>query len=174
MCIRDSLTIEQGVLEKAYADMNMLVDFCDEHHDFEVFIKSPVVKTHDKLSVINKLFSGKVDKVTETFLNLITTKRREEYLLLIAKEFIRQYKEKKNILTAIVTSASGIDDSIRKEITKIVKGDTDSEVVMEESVNEDLIGGIIIRVGDKQVDASIARKLKNLRKDFNESPFTAN
>ena len=78
---------------------------------------------------------------------------------------------KKQILTAVITSANGIDADIRKKVMELVKGVSSSEVVLEEKINKDLIGGFIIRVGDKQVDASIARKLSNLKRGFGENPF---
>ena len=74
-------------------------------------------------------------------------------------------------MTAIVTTASGIDDVIRKKIMDIVKGVSNSDVVLEERINKKIIGGYILRVGDKQVDASIARKLNSLKRSFKENPF---
>lgn len=165
------LTIEQGVLEKAIADMNHIASICKSNHDFVIFLKSPVIKTDKKLAVLKDVFEGKLDKVTYTYIKLITNKKREKYLAEIAAEFLNQYNTKKNILKAVVTSASGIDDGTRKKIMELVKEVNTSEVVIEEKINKDLIGGFIIRVGDKQVDASIARKLNNLRRSFKENPF---
>jgi F-type H+-transporting ATPase subunit delta len=54
---------------------------------------------------------------------------------------------------------------------EIVKGSGNSDVVLEEKINKDIIGGFIIRIGDKQVDASIAAKLNNLKRSFKENPF---
>ena len=62
----------------------------------------------------------------------------------------------------------GLDDNIRSEIMKIVKGSANAEVELVEKADKDLIGGLILRIGDKQVDASIQRKLLNLRRDFSE------
>ena len=84
----------------------------------------------------------------------------------IATEFINQYKTKKKILTAIVTTANGIDEVTRKKVMEIVKGTSSSEVVLEEKIDKNIIGGFIIRVGDKQMDASIARKLNSLKRTF--------
>ncbi|MES2592999.1 MAG: ATP synthase F1 subunit delta [Bacteroidota bacterium] len=165
------LTIQQGVLEQAYADMKFILEVCKSNHDFVVFLKSPVIKTDKKQAVIKEIFSGKLNKVTETYLHLIADKKREIYLVEIAAEFVNQYKENKKILTAVITTANGIDDVIRKQVMDIVKGTGNSEVVLEEKINKDIIGGFIIRVGDKQVDASIARKLNNLRRNFKENPF---
>jgi len=84
---------------------------------------------------------------------------------------VNQYKEKKKILTAVVTSASGLDEPTRKKVMELVKGGSASEVVLEEKIDRNIIGGFVLRVGDKQVDASIARKLNLLKRSFNENPF---
>lgn len=165
------LALEQGVLEQAYNDMKYIMEVAKSSHDFVSFLKSPIIKTDKKQAVLKQLFTGKLNKVTDAYVQLITSKKREIYLQEIASEFINQYKEKKKILTAVVISANGIDDSIRKKVMEVVKGVTTSEVVLEEKINKDIIGGYILRVGDKQIDASIARKLTNLKRSFKENPF---
>ena len=165
------LTMEQGVLEQAYADMKTVVEVCESTPEFVTFLKSPIVKTDKKQAVLLDVFKGKLNKVTDTFIHLITAKKREIYLAEIATEFVNQYKEKKKILTAIVTTANGLDDATRKEIINLVKGKGTNEVVLQEKINKDIIGGFIIRTGDKQVDASVLRKLTNLQRSFNENPY---
>ena len=165
------LTMEQGVLEQAYADMKCIVDLCKANHEFVIFLKSPIIKTDKKQAVLTEVFGAKLNKVTSSYIKLITSKKREIYLSEIATEFVNQYKEKKKILTAVVTTASGIDDVTRKKIIEVVKGIGNSDVVIEEKINKDIIGGFIIRVGDKQMDASIARKLNSLKRTFKENPF---
>jgi F-type H+-transporting ATPase subunit delta len=165
------LAIEMGTLEKAYADMKYIAEVCKDNHDFLVFLKSPIVNTDKKQSVLKAIFNGKLDKVTDSYIQLITAKKREKYLAEIAEEFTNQYNAKKQILKAVVTTASGIDDATRKQVMNLVKGLGKNEVILEEKINKDIIGGFIIRVGDKQVDASILRKLNNLRRSFKENPF---
>lgn len=165
------LTIQQGVLEVAYTDMKCIADVCKSNRDFVNFLKSPIIKTDKKQEVLMHVFAGKLNKVTETYLQLIAAKKREIYLPEIATEFVNQYKEKKNILTAVITTAYGIDDVVRKQVIDLVKGNGSSEVVLEEKINKDIIGGFIVRVGDKQVDASILNKLNDLKRSFTENPF---
>lgn len=165
------LSTEQGVLEQAYADMNTVVGVCKGNPDFMTFLKSPVIKEAKKEEALNKVFGGKLNKATDNFIQLIVNKKREMFLAEIAAEFISQYKENKKILTAVVTTANGLDATTREQIIKIVKGEGTSEVIVEEVTDKALIGGLIIRVGDKQIDSSIARKLNNLRRSFAENPY---
>jgi F-type H+-transporting ATPase subunit delta len=168
------LTTEQGVFEQAYADMKYISEVCKSNQDFASFLKSPIIKTDKKQAVLKEIFAGKLNKITDAYIQLITSKKREIYLAEIATEFVNQYKEKKKILTAVITTANGLDDVIRKQVMDMVKGTGSSEVVLEEKINKDIIGGFIIRVGDKQVDASILNKLNNLKRTFTENPYVKN
>ena len=165
------LAMEQGVLEQIYADMKLILETAKASPDLVSLLKSPIINASKKEAILKEVFTGKIDKLTIAYIQLITNKKREEHLIKIAEEFIIQYKEKKKILTAVITTANGIDDITRKKIIEVVKGVGNHEVVLEEKINKEVIGGFILRVGDKQLDASIARKLINLKNSFKENPF---
>ena len=165
------LAIERGELEKVYADMSLVNATCMESKELYLFLKSPIIKTDKKLSILKEVFENKVSKISKEFINLIARKRREIYLSEIAREFVEQYRIHKKILVAVITSASGLDDTLRKQVLEIVKGSLNSEVELVEKVNKDLIGGFVLRIGDKQVDTSLARKLKQLTMSFSENPY---
>ncbi len=165
------LTMDQGVLEQAYADMKLVAEVSASNPDFVDLLKSPIIKTDKKQAILQEIFGSKINKITAAYLQLIIAKRRERFIPQMAEEFINQYKEKKKILTAVIITANGIDENIRKEVMELVKATGNSEVVLQEKIDKNIIGGFILRVGDKQVDASIARKLNNLKRDFKENPF---
>ena len=152
------LTIEQGILEQAYADMKLVASVAAENPELISLLKSPIIKTDKKQAILKEIFASKINKVTAAYLQLITSRRRETYLPEVAEEFLNQYKEKKKILTAVIITAN-------------VKDSHSTEVVLKEQINKAIIGGFILRIGDKQVDGSIARKLNNLKRNFKENPF---
>jgi F-type H+-transporting ATPase subunit delta len=165
------LAVEKGQLEKVYADMKYVQSVCEHNKDFINFLNSPIINADKKLTVIKEIFGGSVSEISQNFLSILARKRREMYIPEIAKSFSAQYKEHKNILTAVITSADGIDDTVRKKVLELVKQTTNGEVELVEKINKDLIGGFILRIGDKQVDSSVSRKLSELRKTFTENPF---
>lgn len=162
------MALEQGELENAYNDMKLVSEACSSSKDLSLLLKSPIVKPDKKTEILREIFAGRLGKLSLSFIDIIIRKRRENYLEAIAREFQYQYKSYKNILTAVVTSAVGLDDTIRSEIMKIVKDSSNAEVELVEKADKDLIGGLILRIGDKQIDASIQRKLINLRRNFSE------
>ena len=165
------LALEQGQLEQVYADMKMILNTCQESRDFAAFLKSPVIGPEKKRAVLKQVFTGKVNPMTEAFIALMASHKRESELEAIAEAFLRQYKKHKQILTAVITTAIGLDDNLRSQVLNLVKNDLKSEVELIEKVDRNLIGGFVLRVGDKQVDASILRQLQDLRRDFSENPY---
>jgi len=160
--------LEKSLLEVAHNDMALLLHTCKEK-DFSLFLKSPIIKTEKKASVLKEIFSSKINALSLDFMLLVVTKKRENAMENIAEEFINQYKIYKKIITAVVTSSVGLDKDLRKEVIDIVKKGNHSEVELIEKINADLIGGFILRIGDKQVDTSILRQLKKLNRTFKEN-----
>ncbi|PCH96080.1 MAG: ATP synthase F1 subunit delta [Bacteroidetes bacterium] len=168
------LCIESGKLEEAYKDMSLIVDTCTESKDLMLLLKSPIVKPDKKVKVLQEIFSKHINSLSNTFISIITKHGRENYLAEIAIQFQKQYKEHKKIVTAIVSSADGLDESIRSVVLKTIEDSVKSEVELIEKKNEDLIGGLVIRIGDKQYDASIQRSINDLKKTFKQKHFTNN
>ncbi|MNY10429.1 ATP synthase subunit delta [compost metagenome] len=97
----------------------------------------------------------------------MVSKGRSAILFDTSKAFIAQYNALKGIVTAHVTSATALTTESRAEVIAIVKKETGAnEVVVKEKVNDKLIGGFILKVGDRQFDASIASSLSKLKKEF--------
>ena len=165
------LVIENNSLEETLEDMTLILSVCSENRDLTLLLKSPVVKSDKKLSILSDVFSKSVTELTMTFINIITSKKREKFLEGIAESFISLYRAHKNIETVTLTTASTIDENTKSEILKYIKKNGKSEVKLTEVVDEDIIGGLIIRIGDKQLDASVSKNIKELKKRFNKNLY---
>jgi F-type H+-transporting ATPase subunit delta len=126
-------------------------------------MKSPIIKHHTKLTILTKLFKANFNPVTFSIFEIITNKNREMLLPAIASAFVDQYKAFKGIIKAEVSSASALTADQKKQIIAIVKESQGKDVELIEKIDESLIGGFILRVGDQQVDDSIKRKLNDLK-----------
>ena len=166
-----SLSQEQKNMDTVYSDMTGLDSICKSNKDLVVVLRSPIVKSDKKLAILENLFSGKFSKLTMAFLKIITTKKREFYLPEIAQQFIQQYKSFNSIVTANVTTSIPLTDGLRKQLIQVVKTVSMKELELVESVDKNITGGIIVRVGDQQIDASISSKIKNLKKSFSENLY---
>ena len=161
------LSTEQNVLEQIKNDMVLFEDVVGENSELEAILKNPIVPLDKKAAILNDVFGSKVHQITQSFLKLVVNKGRAGILFDTAKQFIEQYNRIKGIVTAELTSAIALTDAAKTEVVNLVKKELGAnEVIVKEKVNENLIGGFVLKVGDKQFDASIANGLNKLKKDF--------
>jgi F-type H+-transporting ATPase subunit delta len=165
------LAAEQDILEQSYQDIVFLDAVCTQSKEFSLLLKSPIVKTDKKLKILEEIFGSKINKVTMSFINIITTKRRESLLALVASSFITLYKKHNKIGTATVISATPLDKALKAEMIRFIKKNGDKNVELTEKIDENIIGGAIIRMGDKQLDASVSREISELRQLFNKNLY---
>jgi F-type H+-transporting ATPase subunit delta len=166
------LSIERGELEEVYADMQWLQSVCKTNKDFVNLLRSPVIKNETKKKIVEAITKGRVSEITAGFNRLLITKNRERVLPEITTAFITAYKVHKKIQTVHLTTAVAISDSMRNAIlSQIKKSDGFDKVELQETVDDTIIGGFVLKVGDKLVDASIAYDLKAIAKQFNNNDF---
>ena len=164
------LAKEQNVLELCKADMASVVSICEGTRELVLLLKSPVVKTDKKLAIVAEVFAG-CSPLTLAFINLITKKKREALLYAIAERFLLLYKIDQGIETAVLTTATALDEDSRKQVLDFIKKQGVKQVDLTEHVDESLIGGAILRLGYKQLDASVARQIKDLKQSFNKNLY---
>ncbi len=161
------LSIEQNNLEAVYADMKLLAQLFKGNPDFVVMLRSPIIASDKKQSVIESITADKVSKITTLFIRLLVAKARESNLPEIAKAFIEQYNKMNNIYQVRFTSATPVSDDLKNEIVNKIKADKALETIeLETAIDESLIGGFKLQLGDQLVDASISRDLSDIKRQF--------
>ena len=161
------LSKEQNAVEEVKNDMVFFEKVVDDHSELEAILKNPIVPLDKKQGILQGIFGGKVHAITASFFKLIVSKGRSSILYDTSEQFIAQYNAIKGIVTAEVTSTSSLTDANKAEIISLVKKELGAnEVLVKEKVNPELIGGFILKVGDRQFDASIASGLTKLKKEF--------
>lgn len=166
------LAVERNVVEEVHADMQLFAKVCQENRPFELLLRNPIIKHDKKREILELLFKGKVNDLTLAIFDIITQKNREPLLPAIAKEFHNAYNAYKGVGKAVVSTAVPIDAEMKAEFEKIVKTiSSKKQIELIEKVDKDLIGGFVLDVGDKQIDASIQSKLKTLKVQFSQNPY---
>jgi len=159
------LALERNALDAVNKDMKSLVSVCESSRDLQMLLKSPIIKTDKKIAVLLQLFDG-FHALSKDFISLISRNRRESDLYLIAKDFNRLFLEYKNIQQVVITSAAALDVSTREKVLGITIKATNSEIELIERINPSLIGGFVLRIGDIQLDTSIATKIRRVRREL--------
>ena len=166
------LAIEKGQLENVYNDMSYLRALCRVSREFVNLLRSPIIKADKKGKIIDAITGGNISTITAAFIRLLLAKEREGYLPEIAAAFIEQYKDHKGIRTVRLTTAVPVSEALRKAIVdKVRNGHADQQIELDTDVREELIGGFILEIGDRMVDASISYELNNIRQQFQNNDY---
>jgi len=143
------LAVEKSQLEAVYADMLQVKSICDSSKEFVNFLNSPIIKADKKIATMKAVFEGKLSAITSGFLTIVASKRRESVIPAMATSFIEQYRSHKNIFTAVVTSANGLDAATKQKALELVKSQLSGEVELVEKVDANIIGGFILKIGQR-------------------------
>jgi F-type H+-transporting ATPase subunit delta len=166
------LSLERGELEKVHEDMKYLQSVTKSNRDFVAILRSPIISPEKKQAIMQAVTDGHISELTASFNRLLVKKGRESNLPEIAQAFIEQYNKHEQIFIVKLTTATPISDTLKQEIVDKVKAQSDMKTIeLTTEVNEDLIGGFVLQVGDHLVDASIAYRLNNVRKQFLNNDF---
>ncbi|GAB3560221.1 ATP synthase F1 subunit delta [Spirosoma fluminis] len=161
------LAQEQGITETMYKDMLFFKNTVAQSRPLMLMLKNPIVRAEKKSAVIKAVFSNRVNPVTMAFFQIIAKKNREGIMDAIADEFINQYDRLKGVERATVITTVPLSDALREKFRAIVMQTTGGKLVeLEEKIDQKLIGGYVLRVGDRQIDGSIRNQLNELRLQF--------
>jgi F-type H+-transporting ATPase subunit delta len=166
------LANELNQLEAVYNDMLLLQTYCKGSREFVSILKSPVIPSDKKESILQATTGGKVTELTASFNRLLVRKGREYMLPEIVEAFIEQYKEQKGIHTIKLTTAVAVSEDVKEAIVTKVKDLTPMKSVeLLTEVNPGIIGGFLLEVGDTLVDASISYDLNKIKSQFLNNDF---
>jgi len=167
-----SLAQERQELERVHDDMLLVRDALLENRSLLLTMRSPVIQTAKKQTILEAIFGDKVGELCKAFMEILCRKGREKMLLTVAKEVHRAYNLLHKVQTAQVTTTFPLDAAMRQEVETAVKRIAGSDKVeLKEVVDENIIGGILLRVGDRQVDDTVRTRLRTLRKELTENLY---
>lgn len=157
------LAVEENRTDSLMEEILMLQTVLKENKDFEKILEHPEISKQNKLQVIEDVFKGRISDALTGFLRIVVTKGRYKDLPDIFAYFIARVKEYRKIGVAQVTSAISLSDVQKQKIEKKLLDSTQYETMeIEYKVDESLIGGLLIRIGDRVVDSTIKHRLTSL------------
>jgi F-type H+-transporting ATPase subunit delta len=160
---------EKDLLDTLKSDIELILSVCNTSSDFILLLESPVVKTSKKTDLIKSIFSGKVNELTMSFLLLIAQNKREVQIPGICRNFLSLTRKDQNIKSAVITTASEIKKETLNKVEVLIAKELDAKIELTSEVNTDIIGGIVLRIDDKQYDASVATQLKKIKQELLET-----
>ncbi|MHC5201038.1 ATP synthase F1 subunit delta [Myroides sp. LJL119] len=160
------ISIEKGNADAINNDMILISESVSQSNELKTFLNSPVIGDSVKLNALLELFSS-ANQGTKELFKLLKTNSRFAILEVIAKDFQRQFEAYKGIERVTVTTAIPMDKDLESKVlvkaTELVQG---KQVIITNIVDPSIIGGFILKIGDKQYNASIANQLEVLKREL--------
>lgn len=160
------LAIEKGMLDQVDKDMELFQSVNEENRQFYTVMHNPIIRAHKKLAVLKAIFGDKVSEVMILLFDILARRSREEMLYAISVSFREQFNIHKNIQEVQITSTINLPDPLKEELRAALAQKTGKTIKIEEEIDETLIGGMTIRIGDTQLDNSIKSQLQKLKQNF--------
>ncbi len=162
------LAVDNKATDVVEKDMRAVVATVSESKELRDMLASPVISSTSKKEALHKIFKGS-NAVSEGLITMLVDNKRVAMLNEVALKYIILNEQLKGKDVAFVTTAVPMNATLEKKILKQVTSITGKEVTIENKVDESIIGGFVLRVGDLQYDASIANKLNNIKREFTNS-----
>lgn len=159
--------LSKGTLDAVQQDMLLIGQTIDSSKELKVFLKSPIIKSAKKTSALKQIFGDKISAESFALISLLIEKNREGYLDEIATFFNKFYNEYHNILEVKITTATAMDSQTEELVKKVILQKVgDKKLVINSTIDKDILGGFIIDLGNKVYDASVRNKLSNIANEL--------
>jgi len=154
---------EADVLDRIHDELGEFADALADNRELQVFFFSPYFSSQEKKDGIAKLVTD-ADENFVRFLELLAERHRVPAVFRIRRAFDEMWAEENKLLPVTVTSAVELDDELVQDIGKRITEQTDRKVDLSSKVDPDVLGGIVLQVGNMVLDASVRNRLEQLRK----------
>ncbi len=155
---------DRGKLDEIHEQLDQFADALAESRDLQVFFFSPYFSTDEKREGLRKALSGAEPELVR-FLELLIDKHRTPVIFRVRKRFDGLWAEENKVLEVRLTSAVDLDRDVVKRVGDEIERQTGRKIDLDAGVDEEILGGLVLRVGNMVLDASLRNKLEKLRKE---------
>ncbi|MCF6093223.1 F0F1 ATP synthase subunit delta [Microaerobacter geothermalis] len=160
---------QKGKLEEVEKDLTAMLGVLNEHPDLRKLLAHPGLHAEEKKEQMKLIFSGKWTEETENFIFLLIDRRREQVLEQVVEEYTKLANQGRGIADAIVTTAQPLSKEDENEIAQRFGKVLSKQLRITNVVDKNILGGIVVRIGDRVYDGSIAGKLKRFKQQLQNS-----
>ena len=157
---------EKNILPQIEEELRVVSDVFKEEDNFRNYLNAPGINNDSKKGIIEKVFAGKISEYIVNLLKLLIDNGRQSAVSEIYEAFVELNDIANNRQRITVITQSNLDSSLLNKIKADVGTKLGKEVIVTEQVDESILGGIIIKIGDLVIDGSLAKGLKNIRRNL--------
>ncbi|MAO64204.1 MAG: ATP synthase F1 subunit delta [Balneola sp.] len=160
------LAREQDSVERTLEDVLLIKNTLEDSRDLVLFLKSPIIKPDKKVAALDEIFGDQLSELVHKFVSLIAKKNRQNMLDEIVAAFVEKYNEFAGIISAEIFVAKKLDSKELENVKSSLEEFTNKKVNISTTVQEDLKGGIAVKINDTVMDATVKHKLEQLEDVF--------
>ncbi len=160
------LSEEQNSSDETYSNMQLIEATVTTSDELQTVLNSSIIKSDVKKNALLAIFDGKLNAISKGMMAILVTNKRIAEFGAVASQYIVLYDAMKGKQIAKVTTAIPLTADLKTAVLSKVKELTGKEAILENTINPDILGGFILRVGDIQYDASISNKLNVIKRQF--------
>lgn len=162
---------EQGTLDNTYQELSQVsgVIFDGTQSEFVEMLSSPLIPFADKQKALENVFGGRVSDTVLDFLCVVTQKGRIKQLPAITQELKKLYHEKNNILEVTATTVHPLSPALREKLINKLSSVSGKSIILHEKQDKTILGGIVLRYGNTEIDSSVKSKLDKIRSQIDSA-----
>jgi len=157
------LALEKNMLEIVRNDIELVNKTIRDFDQFGAYLKSPVIKSSQKFNLVSQIFKGTIHEISLNFIRLLIQHKRETFLEDIVRRFIDVYRNYKGIKSADVVTAVPLEEDVKQKLQVLLSVIYKTNIELHAHEDSSIIGGFVLKIADKQYDASIASSLKRMK-----------
>jgi ATP synthase F1 delta subunit len=155
---------ERGILDEIREQLGQIAEALDDSHELRIFFFSPYFSTQEKKDGLKLAIEG-ADPALLNFLELLIENHRMPVIFRVRRQFDRLWEEENKLLPVQVTTAVALDQETVEALGERIGAQTGQRIDLTSTIDPDILGGIVLRVGNSILDASIRNRLDQLRKE---------
>ena len=160
------LSEEENITKEIYNELHDVVEVIKNNKELDNVLKSPLVAKNEKTQLIEALFNNKINNDLKNFLKILVEKGRISSLKSIELTFKELLNDKHNIIEGTVISAIALTEKQVKELEEKLSKKYNKNVTLENEVDQSILGGVLVRLGNTQIDGSVKTRLNNIKNNL--------
>lgn len=159
---------ESNSTTKLYEELNAVLDILKSDKNFYNVLKSPLISKGEKKEIIENVFNDRIENDLKNFFKILIDKERISSLELIQKSFKELLNEKNNVIEGKAITAVPMSEEEIKKLEENLSSKYNTNIVLENIVDKTILGGVLVRLGNKEIDGTIKTRLENLKQELSQ------
>lgn len=157
---------DQNLTEKIQEDLRLVTETLNDYPELRNLLAHPVISTQDKKDMFEKIFTDKISKYTKNIIMLLIDKKRDILIPEVAELFRKMYNDLHSRVVANVYTSIELGENVLSLLRKKLEKYLDKEVEIDTHVDKSILGGVLVKIGDRVIDGTLKTKFENMAKSL--------